>query len=95
MIAICIDDTQIDLTTLKIYNTVKYLILGKQYHVKELETDLYQHLYWVTLEDHDIKVLVDKNQFITLQEYRQKQLNRIINGDRTDIITEWDNRINS
>ena len=95
MIVICIDDTQIDLTAIKIYNTVKYLTIGKQYHAKELETDLYQHLYWITLEDHNVKVLVDKNHFITLQEYRQKQLNKIINGDRADIITEWNNRINS
>jgi len=78
MIVICIDDTQIDLTKLKIYNTVKYLTIGKKYNVKELETDLYQHLYWVTLEDHNVKVLVDKNQFITLKEYRHKQLNKII-----------------
>ena len=78
MIAICIDDTQIDLTTLKIYNTLKYLVLGKQYHVKELETDLYQHLYWVTLEDYNIDVLVDKSQFTTLEDYRHKQIQSII-----------------
>jgi hypothetical protein len=78
VIVICIDDTQIDLTTLKIYNTVKYLIIGKKYHVKELETDLYQHLYWVKLEDHNIEVLVDKSQFITLEDYRHKQIQSII-----------------
>jgi hypothetical protein len=45
---------------------------------------------------HDGEIfIVPLDFFEHLDEWRDKQLNKVINGDRTNITTEWDNRINS
>ena len=49
----------------------------------------------ITLGTYGIVIFMMEKFFEYLDQWRDKQLSKIIDGDRTDIITEWNNRINS
>ena len=74
MKVICIDDSQIPITG---FDIEKYLFLGKKYEAGQL-TGMYSNLYWIELPEKTTRVLVLKEQFITVEEYRDQQLNKII-----------------
>ena len=79
MKVICIDDSQIHITG---FDIEKYLFLGKKYEAGQL-TGIYSNLYWIELPERTTfgkmpRVLVLKEQFITVEEHREQQLDKLI-----------------
>jgi hypothetical protein len=73
------------------------LQIGKIYDMQRIlyTDDNSWNLWDCHIYDNDNVLVASLDFFEHLDQWRDKQLNKIINEDRTDIITEWDNRINS
>jgi hypothetical protein len=55
-----------------------YLVLGQEYEVEESDSDLFNHLYWVTLDYGRPMVLIERGHFITIEEFREQKLNKLL-----------------
>ena len=72
------------------------LQVGKMYDMQRIlyTDDNTWNLWDCYIHDGEV-FIVSLDFFEYLDQWRDKQLSKIIDGDRTDIITEWNNRINS